>query len=248
MDAGIDAVYLHLVRLVTGHLRCVPCAVYTVPAVHARRRRVCIVLDLDLSRDLAIQPGDTVLDDVGILYLLHSVPHARGDAMPGKQKRDKNEKNLTRLQSKIAGNVLKPHFDPKLGERQWDESAKRQLVEAVNKEFAAQAQDAVYTVRKLEDWVSNAIYRWRKQQQREAAAAAAAAAPGAARAGGTVAPPPAVSPFHPGPAAAPVPSATFVSAPAAVGRPPVRKRERVLSNVTMKPSQKQVRADVPSGE
>eukprot|EP01043_Picozoa_sp_COSAG02_P108075 COSAG02_NODE_44100_length_369_cov_0.566667_1_plen_24_part_01 len=24
--------------------------------------------------------------------------------MPGKQKRDKNEKNLTRLQSKIAGN------------------------------------------------------------------------------------------------------------------------------------------------
>ena len=169
--------------------------------------------------------------------------------MPGKQKRDKNEKNLTRLQSKIAGNVLKPHFDPKFGERQWDESAKRQLVEAVNREFAAQAQDAVYTVRKLEDWVSNAIYRWRKQQQREAAAAAAAAAaaPDAARAGG-VAPPPAVSPFHPGPAGAPVTSATFYPAPAAVGRPPVRKRERVLSNVTMKPLQKQVRADVPSGE
>jgi transposase-like protein len=170
--------------------------------------------------------------------------------MPGKQKRDKNEKNLTRLQSKIAGNVLKPHFDPKFGERQWDESAKRQLVEAVNREFAAQAQDAVYTVRKLEDWVSNAIYRWRKQQQREAAAAdaAAAAAPDPARAGGTVAPPPAASTFHPAPVA-PVQSATFYPAPeAAVGRPPARKRERVLSNITMKPLQKQVRGEVPSGE
>ena len=156
--------------------------------------------------------------------------------MPGKQKRDKNEKNLTRLQSKIAGNVLKPHFDPEHGERQWDDSAKGQLVEAVNREFAAQAQDAVYTVRKLEDWVSNAIYRWRKQQHRASAGIPA----------GTGAPFPAAATLHPGPVAS-VYAATF-AAEAAVGHPPVRKRERILSNITMKPLQKQVRGDVHSGE
>lgn len=177
--------------------------------------------------------------------------------MPGKQKRDKNEKNLTRLQSRIAGNVLKPHFDPKLGERQWDENAKQQLVDAVNKEFATQGHDAVYSQRKLEDWVSNGIYRWRKGQQK---------ALNAPRPGGTVsAPIPASATFPPGPIAprasapasvtvppAPVaPRASVATDPvteAAFGRPPIRKRERILSNITVKPLQKQVRADIPSGE
>ena len=177
--------------------------------------------------------------------------HQKLPPMPGKQPRDKDEKNLTRLQSRIAGTVLKPHFEPQLGERQWDDSAKAQLVEAINREFAAQAQDAVYTVRKLEDWVSNAIYRWRKQQQRKQEQRGQRA-PGAGRAGGAASVP-AASTFQPG-AVAPLHSATFHPAAdsaagvAAVGMPPVRKRERVLSNITMKPLQKQVRADHPSGE
>lgn len=184
------------------------------------------------------------------------VPPQKLPPMPGKQPRDKDDKkNLTRLQSRIAGNVLKPHFEPQLGERQWDDSAKAQLVEAINREFAAQAQDAVYTVRKLEDWVSNAIYRWRKQQQREQEQREQREqrAPGAGRAGGGAASFPAASTFQPG-AVAPVHSATFHPAAdsaagvAAVGMPPVRKRERVLSNITMKPLQKQIRADHPSGE
>ena len=134
--------------------------------------------------------------------------------MPGKQKRD-GTKPLTRLQSKIAGNVLKPHFDPSLGERQWDDSAKAQLVQAVKEAFAAGGHDAEYTTRKLEDWVSNGIYRWRKAGQK----------PLPARGG--AAPPPAAS--------------------AAVAAQP-RKRDRVLSSITMKPQEKMVRAADPSGK
>ena len=82
--------------------------------------------------------------------------------MPGKQKREK-ALPLSRLQSKIAGQVLRPHFDPKKGEKQFDEEAKMNLVRACNDAFVVAGEDPVYTQRKLEDWVSNGIYRWRKQ-------------------------------------------------------------------------------------
>ena len=72
--------------------------------------------------------------------------------MPGKQKRD-GSKPLTRQQAKVAGNILRPHFDPSRGEKQFNEKTKRELVRAVNEKFAQDGQDAVYTVRKLEDWV-----------------------------------------------------------------------------------------------
>jgi hypothetical protein len=82
--------------------------------------------------------------------------------MPGKQKRG-TAFPLTRVQSKIAGQVLRPHFDASQGERQFDDDAKRQLVQAINEAFVAADQEPAYNQRKLEDWVSNAIYRWRKQ-------------------------------------------------------------------------------------
>jgi hypothetical protein len=161
-------------------------------------------------------------------------------AMPGKQKRDKTEKSLTRLQSKIAGNVLRPHFDPSLGERQWDESAKQQLVQAVNAAFAAGGHDAVYTQRKLEDWVSNGIYRWRKALQKEKLPPSWK---NRAMAGGAALPAPAAAAA---PAAVAAPAAA--AAAAATAQPPVRKRERVLSgNMTMKPLEKVGKAADPSG-
>jgi hypothetical protein len=129
--------------------------------------------------------------------------------MPGKQPRD-GAKPLTRLQSKIAGNVLQPHFEPSLGERQWDDAAKAQLVQAVNEAFAAGGHDAEYTTRKLQDWVSNGIYRWRKKGQNRGVE-------GGGGGGG------------------------------AAARQP-RKRERVLSSITMKPQEKMVRAADPSGK
>jgi hypothetical protein len=53
----------------------------------------------------------------------------------------------------VLSQVLSPHFEPAAGEKQFDDEAKRQLVEAVNDAFVAVGEDPVYTQRKLEDWV-----------------------------------------------------------------------------------------------
>eukprot|EP01052_Picozoa_sp_SAG31_P057189 SAG31_NODE_16787_length_696_cov_0.757119_1_plen_97_part_10 len=84
--------------------------------------------------------------------------------MPGKQKRAK-EPPLSRPQSKLAGETVKPYFDPTKGEQQFDEQTKERIVGLVNAAFVQQGLPPVYTVRKLEDWVSNSIYRWRVSQR-----------------------------------------------------------------------------------
>lgn len=84
--------------------------------------------------------------------------------MPGKQKRAK-EPPLSRPMSKLAGQLVKPHFDPAKGEQQFDDIGKVQVVAMVNAGFVERGWQPLYTVRKLEDWVSNSIYRWRVSQR-----------------------------------------------------------------------------------
>jgi hypothetical protein len=85
--------------------------------------------------------------------------------MPGKRQRERNAKKLTQRQAKIAEDVLLPRLNPSLGEWQWDSGAKEQLVQAVNDAFAAKGFETIYSQRKLEDWVSNTMYRWRMAAQ-----------------------------------------------------------------------------------
>ena len=92
--------------------------------------------------------------------------------MPGKRQRDRNAKKLTKRQAKIAEDVLLPRFNRSLGERQWDSSAKEQLVQAVNDAFAAKGFETIYSQRKLEDWVSNTMYRGRQRRSRRVGDAA----------------------------------------------------------------------------
>ena len=78
--------------------------------------------------------------------------------MPGRAPRG-NETKLSPKQQQIARKVIKAVFDPALGIQQWSEDEKAALAHKINAQYAAIHEAPVYTVRKLEDWISNAKYR-----------------------------------------------------------------------------------------
>lgn len=78
--------------------------------------------------------------------------------MPGRAAR-KNEQRLSSKQQQIARKVLQAAFDPSGEISQWSEHEKLQLVHAINAAFDGIGAPPLYSVRKLEDWISNAKYR-----------------------------------------------------------------------------------------
>lgn len=80
--------------------------------------------------------------------------------MPGRApRRGTDKQRLSATQSRLARTHLKKLYDTALGMGQWDAARKAELVAQVNVQFAQHGEAAVYSTRKLEDWVSNAQYR-----------------------------------------------------------------------------------------
>ena len=85
--------------------------------------------------------------------------------MPGKQPRA-GEHPLSRPQSVIAAQILREHFDPSVN-TQMDMSAKNTLLAMVNEAFEAKGLPGTYSLRKMEDWRANCVYRWKCRQQKK---------------------------------------------------------------------------------
>lgn len=75
--------------------------------------------------------------------------------MPGRAPRS-GEQRLTGKQSREAGKYLRDRWTP---ETVWSVEEKAELAAAINARFIAQGEPAMYSVRKLDDWLSNARYR-----------------------------------------------------------------------------------------
>eukprot|EP01043_Picozoa_sp_COSAG02_P008007 COSAG02_NODE_248_length_27133_cov_45.131723_25_plen_507_part_00 len=75
--------------------------------------------------------------------------------MPGRAPRN-GEQRLTGKQSREAGKYLRERWTP---QTVWSAQEKTELTAAINARFAAQGEAPMYSVRKLEDWLSNARYR-----------------------------------------------------------------------------------------
>ncbi len=75
--------------------------------------------------------------------------------MPGRAPRN-GEQRLTGKQSREAGKYLRDRWTP---QTVWSAQEKTELTAAINARFEAQGEAPMYSVRKLEDWLSNARYR-----------------------------------------------------------------------------------------
>ena len=89
--------------------------------------------------------------------------------MPGKQPRE-GEPPLVREQSVIAAAILRREFDPANTQmaRRLCVLAESLLAE-INAAFVAQGLPPTYSLRKMEDWRANCIYRWKRRRQQEQA-------------------------------------------------------------------------------
>ena len=87
------------------------------------------------------------------------------DTMPGKHER-KGETPLNRAQSRLAAEELFREFDYTEGVYQWTVAKKRELVKAVNQRFIKDSHPPIYTKQKIEDWINNTLYHWRKRTKR----------------------------------------------------------------------------------
>ena len=87
--------------------------------------------------------------------------------MPGKQPRE-GEPPLAREQSVIAAAILRREFDPAANT---PISPLRQpsLLAKINAAFVAQGLPPTYSLRKMEDWRANCVYRWKRRRQQEQA-------------------------------------------------------------------------------
>ena len=72
-----------------------------------------------------------------------------------------DDEKLSRDQAVIAGDILKLNFTPSLGSNQWDEARKEELVALINASFAQRHMSQSYSVRKLDGWKGNALYRFK---------------------------------------------------------------------------------------
>lgn len=79
--------------------------------------------------------------------------------MPGKQPRHSEDK-LTKKQSVIAGQLLRKEFDPSEN-TQMDMAKRTALLAKINELFVDQGFAPLYSLRKLEDWRANCVYRWK---------------------------------------------------------------------------------------
>jgi len=75
--------------------------------------------------------------------------------MPGRAART-GEQRLSGKQSREAGKYLRERWTP---QTMWSAQEKIELTAAINTLYAAQGEPPMYSVRKLEDWLSNARYR-----------------------------------------------------------------------------------------
>eukprot|EP01046_Picozoa_sp_COSAG06_P007294 COSAG06_NODE_354_length_16880_cov_7.746545_7_plen_713_part_00 len=91
--------------------------------------------------------------------------HAPADEMPGKQPRA-GEHPLSRPQSVIAAEILRRHFDPSVN-TQMDANVKTTLLAMVNDAFVEKGLPPTYSLRKMEDWRANCVYRWKCRQQKK---------------------------------------------------------------------------------
>jgi hypothetical protein len=85
--------------------------------------------------------------------------------MPGKQPRA-GEAPLSRQQSVLAAEILRREFDPAVN-TQMDANTKNRLLEEINAAFAAHGFSTFYSLRKMEDWRANCVYRWKCRQQKK---------------------------------------------------------------------------------
>lgn len=84
--------------------------------------------------------------------------------MPGKHFRQRNTKPLSRKQSIIVKNTLERFYQYENGCRQWNHK-KEELVNIINKLFVKKNFNPIYTTRKLDDFLSNKLYRDKKKRK-----------------------------------------------------------------------------------
>jgi hypothetical protein len=85
--------------------------------------------------------------------------------MPGHKGFINKEIGLTRQQATIATQfIIKNYYKYHLGAKQFDDEKKNLIVKSINKEFKDKLNDnkEYYTVYKVENWISNRIYRDKK--------------------------------------------------------------------------------------
>jgi hypothetical protein len=82
--------------------------------------------------------------------------------MPGKQPRV-GETPLNRQQSVIATEILRAHFNPAVN-TQMPSDVKNILLKMVNDAFVEKNFKPTYSLRKMEDWRTNFVYRWKCRQ------------------------------------------------------------------------------------
>lgn len=85
--------------------------------------------------------------------------------MPGKQPRA-GETPLNRQQSVIAAEILRAHFNPSVN-TQMPGDVKNNLLKMVNDAFVEKNFKPTYSLRKMEDWRANCVYRWKCRQQKK---------------------------------------------------------------------------------
>lgn len=85
--------------------------------------------------------------------------------MPGKQPRA-GEIPLNRQQSVIAAEILRKHFHPEIN-TQMALDVKNMLLKMVNDTFQEKGYPPTYSLRKMEDWRANCVYRWKCRQQKK---------------------------------------------------------------------------------
>ena len=86
--------------------------------------------------------------------------------MPGKQPRA-GEAPLSRPQSQLAAQILRRSFNPEIN-TQMDMEQKTKLLAEINETFKQQGyHDSFYSLRKMEDWRANCVYRWKCRQQKK---------------------------------------------------------------------------------
>ena len=84
--------------------------------------------------------------------------------MPGKHFRQINTKPLSRKQSIIVKNTLENFYKYENGCRQWNHK-KDELVNIINELFVKKNLNPIYTTRKLDDFLSNKLYRDKKKRK-----------------------------------------------------------------------------------
>jgi hypothetical protein len=98
--------------------------------------------------------------------------------MPGKQPRA-GEIPLNRQQSVIAAEILRKHFHPEIN-TQMALDVKNMLLKMVNDTFQEKGYPPTYSLRKMEDWRVNCVYRWKCSSRRRSRSAGARTAGSAA--------------------------------------------------------------------